>query len=199
MDLDAFESDLQAYFPDSASGMGNILVISGGRGIGKSSFLYRRIECYRQSSRLARSARSPRSACSVAGLLTPGRFEDGIKTGYSVIDLATDESRLLASTRAGEVRGMHFGHWNFDADVFAWGNQCLERFSGADVLVVDELGFLEFDLKTGWMASFEALKKQQYRLALVVIRPECIEPFAKLGFHFQVKEIDRPDASNSSL
>lgn len=182
MELDRFESDLQTFFPDTCTRTGNILVLTGERGAGKSAYLQGLIESYRQSSR------------TVAGLLTLGRFENGTKTGYIVTDLATGEARLLAhkllpGSSLSEAKGMQFGHWEFDPEVFAWGNQRLEQFTGADILAVDELGFLEFDLKAGWMASFEALRKQEYRLALVVIRPECIEPFSRLGFAFQVKEI----------
>jgi len=77
----------------------------------------------------------------------------------------------------------------FDSKIFTWGNQCLQQSSQVDVLVIDELGFLEFDLSTGWTASFELLQRQKYRLAIVVIRPECIEAFAKMGFPFQLKDI----------
>jgi len=59
-------------------------------------------------------------------------------------------------------------------------------------LVIDELGYLEFELKTGWTASFEVLHSKKYRLAMVVIRPECIDAFSNLGFHFQVKEVLNP-------
>jgi len=40
------------------------------------------------------------------------------------------------------------------------GNQCIQAAHSADLLVIDELGFLEFDLKTGWMASFDVLKER---------------------------------------
>jgi nucleoside-triphosphatase THEP1 len=58
-----------------------------------------------------------------------------------------------------------------------------------DVLVIDELGPLEFDLQTGWTASFEVLRRKRYRLALIVIRPECLDAFSNMGFVFQTKEI----------
>ena len=178
MELDPFEQDLVENLPVTFANRGNILVVSGTRGAGKSAGCQALIDRYRRPGR------------KIAGILTPGRFDQGQKTGYFALDLAGGASRLFASRVTGEIDGLRFGHWVFDPAVFEWGNQCLRQASDADILVVDELGFLEFDLHTGWTAGLETLQGRDYRLALVVIRPECIEPFANLGFQFQVKTIE---------
>jgi len=69
------------------------------------------------------------------------------------------------------------------------GNQAIAAAPPCDLLVVDELGPLEFEQNIGWRATFEILEGQKYKLAIVVIRPECIQAFAKMGFAFQVEEI----------
>jgi hypothetical protein len=44
-------------------------------------------------------------------------------------------------------------------------------------------------LGTGWIAGFDVLKSKKYRLAIVVIRPECLDAFSNMGFVFQTEEI----------
>lgn len=162
----------------SLSESGKILVIGGKRGAGKTTYCQNAVAEYRKAG------------AKVAGLLSPGRFENGKKNGIFAVDLVSDQSRLAASPVPGEIAdGLRFGAWTFDRGVLAWGNQCLRQSSGADVLVIDELGYLEFDLNSGWTAGFEVLRAKNYQLALVVIRSDCIEPFANLGFTFQIKEI----------
>lgn len=175
--MDLNPSGKVSDFPSTASEKGTILVISGKRTIGKTTYCRKMIE------------KSCQAGLKVAGLLTPGRFEENKRTGIFAIDLASNESRLMASLVPDEIDGFRFGPWTFDSKVFEWGNRCLLESEGADVFVIDELGYLEFDLKIGWAASFEALRKKEFRQALVVIRPECIDAFAKMGFTFQVKEI----------
>jgi len=158
---------------------GTILVVTGGREVGKTTFCRQVIERYRGAGK------------TVSGLLSPGRFIDGKKTGIFAIALETNEQRLLASLVAGEIDGMRQGHWSFDAKVVEWGNQQLKEAVEADLLVIDELGPLEFQRRMGWVAAFDRLKSKKFGLALVVIRPECLDDFSSLGFTFEVKEISR--------
>ena len=160
-----------------ANDHGNILVISGWRGVGKTAL------CQKVAARAQRLGRR------VAGLLSPGRFVEGKKTGIFAATLATGETRLLASAIPGEVTGIQLGPWAFDSSVVEWGNQCLERSAGAELAIIDELGPLEFERKTGWSAGFAVLRRKAYRLALVVIRPELVGAFSAQGFVFCKKEV----------
>lgn len=45
---------------------------------------------------------------------------------------------------------------------------------GSDLLVIDELGPLEFCRREGLSESFAAIGRGRFRLAVVVIRPELI-------------------------
>jgi nucleoside-triphosphatase THEP1 len=174
MDMNLSEKNALS-FPDSENG--NILVITGWRGVGKTTYCRKLFERYRKTG------------LNVSGLLSPGRFDNNQKNGFFAVDLSTSETRLAASSVPGELDGIQLGPWTFDATVFAWGNRCLQQAIGADVWVIDELGYLEFDMKTGWMKSFEVLRSKNYRLAIVVIRPECIDTFSQMGFSFQIKEL----------
>ena len=154
-----------------------IVVVTGWRNVGKTNYCKQAVSVYRTAG------------LSVAGLLSLGRFDGKQKTGFFAFDIASGESRLVASSIPGEISGIQLGTWTFDTQVFAWENCCLQQVDGADVLVLDELGPLEFERQIGWMISFELLRKKNYRLALVVIRPEFLEFFSRMGFVFQTKEI----------
>ncbi len=163
----------------SASGKGNILVITGWRGVGKTSY------CQQAADKCQRAG------LRVAGLLSPARFDQQQKNGIFALDLKSRKTQLVASSIPGEIDGICLGNWMFDPKALEWGNQCLRRATPSEILVVDELGPLEFERQIGWAASFDVLRAKEYRLAMVVIRPECIDAFSKLGFVFQTREITR--------
>jgi nucleoside-triphosphatase len=163
----------------SASGNSNILVLTGKRGAGKTTFCSALVE------------QASVAGWDVAGLLSPAVFENGIKTGILVEDLRTSESRSLAVlTTQSPVTNyqLPLGQWLFDPTVVDWGNQILQSRQSCDLFIIDELGPLEFFRGEGWVDAFDALRQVRYRLGVVVIRPECIDAFAKMGFSFQIAE-----------
>lgn len=142
-----------------------ILVISGWRGAGKTTLCQHLVS-------IARSA-----GLDVAGLLSPARIKEGQKTGIEVENLRSGERRLLASRLSGELQGIQLGPWTFDNSMFPWGNQVLNSAIPCHLLVIDELGPLEFDSGQGWAEGFKILDSQLYHSAIVVIRPEYVNPF----------------------
>jgi hypothetical protein len=83
---------------------------------------------------------------------------------------------------------LKLGQWLFDPTVVDWGNQVLQSRQPCDLFIIDELGPLEFFRGEGWISAFDALRQVRYRLGVVVIRPECIDTFSRMGFFFQVAE-----------
>lgn len=152
-----------------------IVVLTGGRGAGKTTTCRRRVEAARLAD------------WDAGGVISPARFEGGGKTGIWAEDLRTGERRLLASRVSGELTGHRLGPWTFDLQALEWGNQVITAAPPCDLLVIDELGPLEFNQNMGWDASFEVLRSQNYALAIVVIRPECIKAFSDMGFTFKVE------------
>lgn len=168
--------DLLKYY--HAAAHGTILVISGWRGVGKSRYCQQAVMQFCQAG------------IKVSGILSPARFEDGHKTGIFSQDIASGETQLLASTIKQEIIGVRLGPYFFDADVVKWSDECIRRIESGDLVVIDELGFLEFDRQDGLVSSFEVLRKKHYQLAMVVIRPECVAAFSKMSFDFDLIEID---------
>lgn len=155
-----------------------IILLTGWRGVGKTTLLQRLIAAAQQAG------------WSVGGLLSPARVEAGEKTGIEVVDVRSGARRLLASRRAGELSGAALGPWAFDDGAIAWGDGVLKRMSPCDLFVLDELGPLEFEQRKGWTAGLDFLARGDgYRLAIVIVRPECVETFLQR----------RPDASMVSV
>ncbi len=147
----------------------SVVVVSGWREVGKTTLCRKLVEMGR-AQRL-----------DIAGLLSPARFaassEAGkplVKTGIEVEDLRTGQRRLLASCLENELHGSQLGPWTFDDHVMNWGSEVLKSATPCDVLVIDELGPLEFDQQRGWSIGFELIDRQDYRLAVIVIRPEYL-------------------------
>lgn len=138
------------------------LIVTGASESGKTSFCQQVIEAAHAIE------------WQVAGLLSLPRSENGQKTGIVALDLSSGEKRLLASCQPGEIAGLPFGKWMFDTQTLAWGNDVLEHASPCDLLVIDEIGPLEFDLQHGWRACFQVLLRQIDGIVLVTVRPSYL-------------------------
>jgi nucleoside-triphosphatase len=139
-----------------------ICIVTGGRGAGKSAWC----------GALAREARA--RGLQVAGLWSPAALTEGEKTGIDLVDLAADETRRLAVLRTDDAAAVATGKWAFDPDVIAWGNAALAAVGAPDLLIVDELGPLEFERGQGLTQGLRLIDARSYRLACVVIRPELL-------------------------
>ena len=140
-------------------------ILTGPRRVGKTTFC--RI--------LAGHARAV--GWDVAGLLSPAIVEEGLKTGILAEDLRTSEQRRLASAVPHPPFDLQLGNWFFDRAVLDWGNHVLETCLPSDLLIVDEVGPLELLRDAGWASALVVLRQPNYRLGLVVVRPELHETF----------------------
>lgn len=141
----------------------NLWLVTGWRGNGKTTFC----------REIALAARA--MGWDAAGLLSKGVFRDGVKESIWAEDVRSGEKQLLATTRPQLENDLNFGDWHFNRKTLEWGNQVLKSCVPCDLLVVDELGPLEFKLSLGWISALEVIQSGRFRLALVVVRPELIE------------------------
>ncbi|HEY71006.1 MAG TPA: DUF2478 domain-containing protein [Anaerolineae bacterium] len=113
----------------------------------------------------------------VAGIVSPAVFEDGVKTAIDAVDLRSGERRRLAeSIQAGSsLDGPETTRWQFSQEVLDWCNGVLRSATPCDLLVIDELGPLEFDRSIGLMAGMQAIEEGRYLASLIVIRPMLLE------------------------
>lgn len=132
-----------------------LLLLTGERGVGKTTVCQRTV------------ALASAAGWSCGGLLTL-RLAGGDER--EVVDVCTGERRLLTTTG----NGVRQGDYIFDPETLAWGEDVLARALPCDLLVVDELGPLELERGQGWAGAIDALSHGQFRLALVVVRPELL-------------------------
>lgn len=140
-----------------------IWIITGPRGVGKTRFC----------SHLAEEAQ--KSGCVIAGLICPPGYEEKEKTTIHIQDLSSGKKAVLARVRTAETKELHTDHWIFDQKVMTWGNEVLGTIQGCDLLVVDELGPLEFSRGEGWQNGLTAIDSGFFNTCAVVIRPELLQ------------------------
>jgi len=138
----------------------------------------------------------------LAGLISPGVFVEGRKTAIEAYDLRAQQRRRLAIARAAQdsaddtqaaTQEWTSRDWIFDEGVLAWGNGILRASVPCGVLIVDELGPLEFIEGRGWVNGLNALDGRNYRMAVATIRPGLLERAAQRWPGAQVHELDSTD------
>ena len=155
---------LEAYQAKAPS----LFLLMGPSGSGKTSWC-------QAAARLAGGRR-----WSVAGLLSPAVMVDGRKARIDLLDLGSGERRRLATHQevlAGDetaAGGVITGNWHFDPQTLAWGNSMLAGIGRCDLLIIDELGPLEFRQRQGLQAGLALLDARQH-LACVTIRPSLAD------------------------
>lgn len=135
-----------------------IIMLTGERGVGKSTVC----------QRAAALAKSRHYRCG--GIITLHTSQDA----RDALDARSGQARPLTRD-SGHEGAVRIGHFRFDPATFAWGNDVLASALPCDLLVVDELGPLEFERGQGWMAAFDVVRKDGFSLAVVVVRPELVE------------------------
>ena len=135
-----------------------LILVTGLSGVGKTTWVTRLIE-------LARN-----TGLSISGILSPAIFKDGRKTGIQVVDLATGDSQQLAQLRENDSAALRTPRWAFDPAAMDWANARLAETDTSDLLVIDELGPLEFFQGKGLLAGMARLDEGNYRVACVVVR-----------------------------
>ncbi len=142
-----------------------LAIVTGERGDGKTTWCAALVEAARAGG------------LRVEGLLSPAVFEEGpegrIKVRIDLVSLAEGGRRCLALPAKVGAGGLPLS-WRFDEDAVAWGNGILARAGGGDLVLIDELGPLEFTYGGGFTEGLALLDAGRYRAAVVVIRPELL-------------------------
>ena len=170
--------DLLASFLSNTKQNRALYLLLGTSGSGKTSWC---LDLVNQVSR---------SGLKVGGLLSPAIFAGDQKIGIDLLDLTTQEKRRLASRPPNQGENeLCTGAWCLDQATLAWGNQCLQKQPEPDILILDEIGPLEFTQKKGLLTGLDLVDSGSYRMAIVTIRPSLLEKAQQRWPHSQVIEI----------
>jgi len=140
-----------------------VVILTGEKGEGKTTLCAELVELVR-----ARGGR-------VAGVLSPGFWDDGVRSGYQVEDLLTGRRKWLARRSEGPC-DIRQGPYGFDVGALRFGRQALAAAAGAapDLIIVDEVGPLELR-GDGWGPELDTLQGQQPCAMLWVVRPTLVD------------------------
>ena len=129
----------------------------------------------------------------VAGVYTPAVFAGDEKTAIDATLLPSCERFLFAPRRlVHDGQGLHFAGWDFQSSALQRINAHLASCADCELLVVDELGPLEFMRGQGYTEALRLLDAATVPHALVVIRPDLLpQAQARWGAFEQLG----PDAS----
>jgi nucleoside-triphosphatase len=145
-----------------------IIILSGAKGVGKTSLIQKVIAWAKDHS------------IAVAGICSPAIFHNKQKTGIQVQDITTNHCKTLALVSGTVNAAVATEAWSFNEKNLEWGNQILDEIDKCQLLIIDELGVLEINQQRGWSHAFRVLRNVEYKLAVVVVRPNLCEAFKKI-------------------
>jgi iron complex transport system ATP-binding protein len=151
-----------------------LVLVTGMSGAGKTTWCARLVEQARKQG------------LTVRGVLSPAVFEDGRKTGIDMVNLESGERRRLATLRDGRSGKLTTPQWQFDTEVMAEGDRILREAAEGDLLIIDELGPLEFGRGEGLMEGLRLLDERRYKVACVVVRSSLLPTAQQRWPHAQV-------------
>jgi nucleoside-triphosphatase THEP1 len=142
---------------------GRVLIITGGRGEGKSNLV----------GALARALRE--AGLSLGGIHAPGFWAEGQRSGFDIADLGSAESRPLCRTQ-GPAAWQSQGPFRFSPEGLAFGLQALAEAlrRDDDVIFVDEVGPLELQGR-GWAGALDALARRRRKPMVWVVREGLVD------------------------
>jgi len=139
-----------------------LILVTGLSGVGKTTWCTRLVD-------LARN-----EGLTVNGVLSPSVFKGQRKTGIALMDLSTGERRQLANLRKDDLAKVRTPRWSFEPQVMDWANQVLKDTGENDLLIIDELGPLEFFQNKGLVEGLKRLDTGRYKVACVVVRSSLL-------------------------
>ncbi|RYG31814.1 DUF2478 domain-containing protein [bacterium] len=127
----------------------------------------------------------------VAGIVSRSEYENGEKVRLHAHSIRGGERWLAERTdRPIPFTGPATKCWAFDETSIAWANAILSESTPATVLIVDELGPLEFGRGKGFLTAFEVLDRGEFEHALVVVRPGLTVAALMRWPHAKVVDLD---------
>ena len=140
-----------------------INLITGERDAGKTVFCCNLVKMLKDSG------------FSVAGIVSPGIYCDNVKIGKIARYIKSGREIQLADYSPGWDKEKPRRIWKMNANAILWGNHVLNKSVPCDVLIIDEIGYLELENNGGWKKSFEILEEKLFKTAFIVIRRNLLE------------------------
>jgi len=121
------------------------------------------------------------------GVICPGVYDGGEKTGSRIIDVKTREASRFSSRKNGGDYGIEVGEWLIHHDGIEFGIQALKNALHCHIIFVDEVGPLELSGRGFSRALHDVFNHRQ---VIVVLRDGLRGEFASKFHYLKFREYD---------
>jgi len=171
---DIMLKEFQAYLQQKNT----IYIISGETRSGKTTFLKEVISQLKKQKNY-----------QINGIIAHGLDKNGERFGFDIEDIASTEKRFLCSQKPIE-NAKKIGRFYFDEKGLDFGrNALLNNLENANLLVIDEIGYMELKGK-GWFSAIEKAMEYPHLDMIWVVRKRILEDVLKLWQHSNIKVVD---------
>ena len=120
----------------------------------------------------------------VAGILTPEIIKKKERAGFRIIDISSDETKVLASI---EVKGPKVGKYHVDLKELDYITQkFMDHVESADVIIIDEIGKMEM-----LSEKFRNMVEKIFTIekpVIAVVNMEMMKQYSGTGDVFTIDE-----------
>lgn len=128
----------------------------------------------------------------VGGILAPGYFDDGKRSGFDVLDIKSGIIRTLCNIKNMDSL-IKAGPFGFSWDGILSGRKALDmgNLSDCRVVIIDEIGPLELS-GNGWAECIDRISEEYEGILLIVVRESLIDDvklhwFAEIEYTWDCK------------
>jgi len=160
--LSQFLSALEHLLLEHSVELTKIIILTGNQGDGKTNLIKELITA------------NNLDGYSFSGLYTEGKWLEGERDSYEVIDIESGQSEILCE-RGGPVSSIQAGPFNFRENGISFGCDILKhpQKSKSEIVIIDEIGHLELN-DQGWAKPLHNLVEAKQPL-IWTIRPSLLD------------------------
>lgn len=118
----------------------------------------------------------------VGGFLCIKNTYNNSKDQYSIVDVKSGESMLLATRNAEINWPIHMGQYFFNPAAFQFGNDLLMKSTDCDIILFDEFGPIEKNGE-GFFKSLIYLLKNFNGILFIAVRPSLMTSLMQIIKH----------------
>jgi nucleoside-triphosphatase THEP1 len=169
---------LFSEFKEHLNSKNTIYIISGETRSGKTTFLKQIISELKQAKNY-----------KINGIIAHGIDRNNERFGFEIENIATEQKQILCTQEPVE-NAKKIGRFYFNNEGLSFGKKALlDNIDTADLLVIDEIGYMELKGK-GWFSVIEQAMDYPDLDMIWVVRKRILEEVLQLWQHSNIKVID---------
>jgi len=169
---------LFSEFKEHLNSKNTIYIISGETRSGKTTFLKQIISELKQAKNY-----------KINGIIAHGIDRNNERFGFEIENIATEQKQILCTQKSVE-NAKKIGRFYFNNLGLSFGKKALlDNIDTADLLVIDEIGYMELKGK-GWFSVIEQAMDYPDLDMIWVVRKRILEEVLQLWQHSNIKVID---------